>query len=229
MMGKFAFAAVFAVLIGTGFAQDKTLEGPRPFKAENGTLLGVVSAADAAKNEIVVSGWIVKVDGKDAARLKAGDGVTVQVRKGKVAVLKAGESEPPQQFKHKNGMSIGFITAIDAAKNEIVLNDHIFKVSPADIARLKAGDEVTVKVKKGETIVRKAGESEPPQPFTHKNGMSIGLITAIDAAKNEIVLNDHIFKVTPEDITLLKVGDYVTVTVKKGKSAVVKNEPLPIN
>lgn len=141
----------------------------------------------------------------------------------------AGENKSgaPEYFRGQ-GVAMGPVSAIDKVKNEIIIGNDIIKVSPADIARLKVGDDVTVTVRKGKTTVRKADEKKGPQPF-EGNGVALGPISAIDQARNEITLGDNIIKLKPEDIARLKVGDDVTVNVRKGKATVKKaGEPAEL-
>ncbi len=220
MKKYFILAAAVAVLAGGVFAQEEKAAGPRPFKGQ-GVAMGPISAIDQAKNEITIGNDIIKVKPADIARLKVGDDVTANVMKGKTTVRKAGEKKGPQPFGGY-GVAMGPISAIDAAKNEIVLGDNIIKLSPKDIAALKVGDDVTVNVKKGKTTVRKAGEPAPLERFEGSSGVAMGPVSAIDAAKNEIVLGNNIIKLSPKDIAALKVGDDVTISLKNNKCTVVK-------
>jgi hypothetical protein len=213
---------VIGVMAAAGFAQEKAA-APELFHARNGVVMGPVAAIDAAKNEIVIGDHLIKVGPAGIAGLKVGDEVAVEVHGSKVKVRKAGEKAAPRPFNLKGGgVAMGPVSAIDPAKNEIMIGDNIIKVSPADIARLKVGDDVTAEFRKGKTTIRKAGEKLPPEPFSGVAGHEMGPVEAVDAAKNELVVNNTIFKVTPADIAGLKAGDRVNVVVSKTGTKVLR-------
>ena len=135
---------------------------------------------------------------------------------------KAEQGEGPQPFKASSGVAMGPIAAIDAVKNEIIIGDNIIGISPADIARLKVGDEVTVDVHGDKVTVRKQGDKAAPAPFSGVSGHETGPVEAIDTVKNELVVNAVIFKLKPADIAGLKIGDMVTVTVTGTKTTVTR-------
>jgi hypothetical protein len=185
--------------------------------------MGPVFSIDAAKNEIVIGDHLLKIAAKDIARLKVGEEVTVEVRGKKTVVRKAGDEKPTRVFNPKGGgVAMGPVSAIDAAKNEIMIGGNVIKVSPKDIARLKVGDEVTAEFRKGKAVIRKAGEKTPPEPFSGVSGDSSGPIEAIDAARNELVVNNTVFKAAAADLAGLKTGDRVKVTVDKTGTKVEK-------
>ncbi len=215
-MNKYILSVIVAgVLTGPGFAQEKAA-APAPFHAKSGVVLGPVAAIDTAKNEIVIGDHLIKIGRADIARLKVGDEVTVEVNGAKVKVRKEGDKVPPRLFNPKGGgVAMGPVSSIDPVKNEIMLGDNIIRVSPADIARLKVGDDVTAEFRKGKTTILKAGEKLPPEPFSGVAGHEMGPVEAVDAARNELVVNNTIFKVTPAEIAGLKAGDRVKVVVSK--------------
>ena len=222
-MRKYVFAlAVSAVLTGAVLAQEEKAEGREQFVG-NGTAMGPISAIDPVKNEIIIGDSIIKIGAADIARLKVGDDVTVSVFKGrKTTVIKAGDKTGPEPFGG-SGVAMGPISAIDPAKNEIIIGDNIIRIGAADIARLKAGDDVTVNVRKGKkTTVRKAGDKAEPVPFNGVSGENIGPVESIDPVKDEIVVSGTIFKVTLGDINRMSVGDRVKVVVNKGRTKVTK-------
>ena len=135
---------------------------------------------------------------------------------------KAEQGEGPQPFKAESGTAMGPISAIDAAKNEIIIGDDIIAISPADIARLKVGDEVTVEVHGSKVTVKKAGDKVVLAPFSGLSGHVMGPVESIDTVKNELVVNATIFKLKPADIAGLKVGDSVKVTVTETKTTVTR-------
>ncbi|MEI7529200.1 MAG: hypothetical protein WCK76_09670 [Elusimicrobiota bacterium] len=223
-MKKYVLTLLAAGLItGTSFAQEEKAEGPQPFHARSGVVMGPVAAIDAAKNEIIIGDTILKVSAKDIARLKVGDDITVGVHGRKVKVTKAEDNKEPELFDPRGGgVAMGPISAIDPAKNQITMGNNMIKISPKDIARLKVGDDVTVEGRKGRITVRKAGDKIEPEPFNGLTGHSMGPLQAIDSAKNELTVNDTIFKVKPADLAGLNVGDRVKITVTKTGTTVTR-------
>ena len=146
-------AAVLAVMAGGAFAQGKKVEGPTPFHAKSGVVLGPVSAVNTAKSEITIGNHIIKVDPKDAARLKVGDDVTVRVMKGTTIVETAAERGAPKLLEAKSGVVMGPITALDPATNEITIGDHIIKLTPKQMTGLKTGDDVRIEIRAGRAMV----------------------------------------------------------------------------
>lgn len=146
-MKKYILGMLLAgVLTGTGCKKQEAAQAPQPFNAVSGVVMGPVSAIDQAKNEIVIGDNLITVSPADAARLKVGDEVTVEVHDGKIAVRKAGEKAEPAPFSGLTGHEMGPIEALDAVKNELTVNSTIFKLKPADLAGLKVGDRVKVTV-----------------------------------------------------------------------------------
>ena len=135
----------------------------------------------------------------------------------------AEKAEAPTPFIAKTGVVMGPVLAIDAAKREIIIGEHILKISQKDVARLKVGDEVTVEVNGRKVKVLKEEDKKSPRLFNTKgSGVAMGPVSAIDAAKNEIMIGESIIKLSPKDIAGLMVGDDVTVEFRNGKTTVRK-------
>lgn len=220
-MRKITIVLAAVALCGQVFAQG-TGKAMKEFKGSSGVLMGPVTAINVEKGEIIVGdSRLIKAGPRDIELFKVGDELVARLHNGELKLHHAGEKKAPEKFKGAGGVFIGTVSGIDMEKNEITIGGHSISVEPEDIAGLKPGDEVSVRVpRKGKAMVRKAGEAEGPVPLNAKSGVVLGSIAGMDTAKGEVTIGVHVVTVDPKDLAGLKIGDPVTVEIREGKASI---------
>lgn len=140
-----------------------------------------------------------------------------------VACKQAEKPAEAKRWEPKSGVLLGPVTAVDAAKNELTVGEgFLVSLGQEEMAGVKIGDEVRIFASKGKNSLEKIGVEKGPKPWVG-TGVAMGPITSVDAKKCELVLGDHIIKVSAEDAAKYKAGDDVTVSVEKDRAVVSRN------